>query len=72
MNENKILEEIKEVLQTQKTISSETELLSLYEWDSLSIMGVMALLKTNYNKEVSFSEIKACQLVKDIYKLVEK
>lgn len=43
----------------------------LDEWSSLTAMGIIAFVKTEYGKEITGKEIKACTTVEDLFNLVE-
>ncbi len=51
-------------------ISPETEFHDLDEWGSLTGMGVIAFVKTEYGKNITGKEIKECETVKDLFDLV--
>jgi len=52
-------------------ISAETIFQDLEEWSSLTAMGVIAFVKTEYGKTITGSEIRSCQTVKDLFDLVQ-
>lgn len=43
----------------------------LEEWSSLSAMSIIAFVKTCYNKEITGKEIRSCETVEDLFKLVQ-
>lgn len=61
--------------QFEETDSSEiqpdTEFKELEEWDSLTAMSVIAMVKTEYNKTITGKEIRSCDTVEDLFNLVE-
>jgi acyl carrier protein len=50
------------------TASAEFHLLD--EWSSLTGMGVIALVKTEYGKTITGKELRECETVEDVYNLV--
>lgn len=52
-------------------ISAETIFQDLEEWSSLTAMGVIAFVKTEYGKTITGSEIRSCQTIKDLFDLVQ-
>ena len=51
-------------------ISAETVFHELEEWGSLSVMGLIALVRTKYGKTITGKEIKDCVTVSDIFSLI--
>ena len=51
-------------------ITPETEFHELDEWGSLTGMGVIAFVKTEYGKNITGKEIKECDTVQDLFDLV--
>lgn len=51
-------------------ISAETKFRDLDEWSSLIGMGVIAMIKLEFGKSLSGSEMRQCQTVQDLYNLV--
>lgn len=52
-------------------IQAETEFHNLDEWGSLTAMGVIAMVKTQYDKTITGKEIRDCVTVEDLFHLVE-
>ena len=52
-------------------IQPDTEFKELEEWDSLTAMGIIAMVKTEYNKTITGKEIRSCSTVEDLFNLVE-
>ena len=52
-------------------IQADTMFQELEEWSSLMVMAVIAMAKINYGKTITGSEIRHCNTVEDLYKLVE-
>ena len=52
-------------------ITADCEFHNLDEWSSLAGMGVIALAKTQYNKQITGSELRACVTVEDVFNLIK-
>ncbi len=50
--------------------SADTEFQYLEEWSSLTAMGIVAFVKTEYGKTVTGREIRSCETVGDLFNLV--
>lgn len=48
------------------TLSEETELARLNEWDSIAIITIIAMFDSLYEKEISPEEVKGFKTIKDI------
>lgn len=48
-------------------IKADTEFQQLEEWGSLVAMGVIALVRTEFGKSITGSEIRSCRTVKELY-----
>ena len=70
-NEEKIaiLEEIMEV--EEGTLTTETLLSNIEEWDSVSFLSFMAMMDEKFGKTVTGSEIKAKETVGDLMAMME-
>lgn len=42
----------------------------LEEWSSLTAMGIIAFIKTEYNKVITGREIRSCETIEDLFNLV--
>lgn len=51
-------------------ITAETVFQNLDEWDSLTALSIIALVKTKYAKTISGSEIRQCLTVSDLFNVV--
>lgn len=56
--------------QTPVTVTAETELLSLAEWDSLAALGVIVMCDTDYEVTITGNDLKASKTIGDIYRCV--
>jgi acyl carrier protein len=64
------LELIRDTLQRDDALEMNTRLEEITEWDSLSMMAVLALGARNFGKRLNLSEIKKAQTVEDLYVLL--
>ena len=51
-------------------IQADTKYHDLDEWGSLTAMGVIAMVKTQYDKSIKGIEIRECETVEDLFNLV--
>ena len=51
-------------------ITANTNFLELEEWSSLLVLSVIAMLKTEYGKTVTGTEIRDCDTVEQLFNLV--
>lgn len=72
MNRVEFLEQIKELLEyeSQEDLTFSTRLTDLDEWDSISIISVVAFLNNEFGQKVSVAELQNIETVEDIAKLV--
>ena len=52
---------------TQNCIFHELE-----EWGSLTAMGLIALVRTNYGKKITGADIRTCTTIQDLYEMITK
>lgn len=52
-------------------ITESTDFKELDEWSSLTGMGVIAMVRLEYGKQISGAEIRSCKTVKDLYDLIK-
>ncbi len=65
--EEKVIEMLEEILELDEgTLTVDTELSEIEEWDSISKLALMAEIKKNWKKNLTVEEIKKFQQVKDI------
>lgn len=51
-------------------ITATTKFHELDEWSSLTGMGIIALAKTQYGKQITGAEIRKCETVEDVFNLI--
>lgn len=56
--------------QDDVTLTADTNLKALPEWDSLAALGVIIMFDMEYSKAVTGKDLVVCQTVADVYKLV--
>ena len=66
MTKEEFLTEMQDVLQTDDTLTVETVLDDLAEWDSLSMMATMAFLDKNFGVKVGLKDFKEMSTIGDI------
>ena len=66
MTREDFLVEMQDVLQTEETLTLETVLTDLAEWDSLAVMATMAFLSRNFGVELKLADIKGLKTIGDI------
>ena len=66
MTNDEFLEQMQDVLQTDDTLTAETALCDLAEWDSLAMMATMAFLDKNFGVKVGLKDFKGMSTVGDI------
>ena len=66
MTKEEFLVEMQDVLQTDDTLTAETVLGDLAEWDSLAMMATMAFLGKNFGVEVGIAGLKSFATIGDI------
>lgn len=64
-----LLEELLDI--GKDTLSEDTELINLNEWDSLAVIAVMAMFDDEFSKIITSDEIKGFVTVKDIIDKME-
>ena len=52
-------------------LKQDTEFQQLDDWSSLSTLGIIALIRTEYGKRVTADEIRSCRTISDLYNLAE-
>ncbi len=49
----------------------DTNFQELDEWSSLTSLGIIALVRTEYGKKISAQEIRSCKTIEELYMLAE-
>ena len=66
MTKEEFLEKMQDVLQTDDTLTAETVLGDLVEWDSLAIMATMAFLDKNFGIKVGLKDFIEMNTMADL------
>ena len=68
MNREEFLEQMQDVLQTDKKLSFDTKLNELAEWDSMSAMSTIAFLDNCFGVQTNYIECAEMETIEDIAK----
>lgn len=70
-NQEKIamLEDIMEL--DENTLTENTDLMDIEEWDSLSVLSFMAILDEQFKRNVTGKQIRQCKTVSDLLAFME-
>ena len=66
MTKEEFLVEMQDVLQTDDTLTPETVLGDLAEWDSLSMMATMAFFDKNFGVKIGLKDFKKMNTMSDL------
>ena len=66
MTKEEFLTEMQDVLQTDDTLTADTVLGDLAEWDSLSMMATMAFLDKSFGVKVGLKDFKEMNTMADL------
>ncbi len=66
MTRDEFMVAMQDVLQTEETLTAETVLTDLAEWDSLAVMATMAFLDKNFGVKVGLRDFKEVATIGDI------
>ncbi len=69
---DKFMENIIEILDVEQEITPETRLDSIEEWDSLSIVSLLAMVNVEYGKTMRMSDFKDAETFKDLFDIIDK
>ena len=56
----------------ESKIQANTDFTELNEWSSLTVLSVIAMVKTVYGKTITGTEIRSCDTVEDLFNLVAR
>lgn len=71
MDEKVFLVKIVEILDTETEIRMDTDLKSIEEWDSLSLVSFIAFASTSCGKKLKADQVEAALKVSDLYQLIK-
>ena len=66
MTRDEFLEKMQDVLQTEDTLSAETILDDLAEWDSLAMMATMAFVDKNFGVKIGIKDFMEMNTMADL------
>ena len=66
MTREECLTQMQDVLQTEDTLTAETVLSDLAEWDSLSMMATMAFFDKNFGVKIGLRDFKEIETMADL------
>lgn len=69
---DKFLENIMDILDTEHKIEAETRLDTIEEWDSLSIISLLAMVNVEYGKTMRVADFKGAVTFQDLYDIIMK
>ena len=72
MEESAVLAELKDAIGTYVTLTPQTLLADIPEWDSVSAMTVVTMVAMQYHKPVALAEVKNALSVADLLLLIDK
>ena len=70
MNEKDFLTKLTEMLDCEETLSMETQLDNVDEWDSLGILSFLAEMGGQASTPVLAKDVRAAKKVKDLFALI--
>ncbi|MBR5914409.1 MAG: hypothetical protein IKZ58_08610 [Selenomonadaceae bacterium] len=71
MNEKEFLEEIEEILNVEESVTMETELDNLEEWDSLVALMFQSFVFKKTGKAPNPADVGQAKNIKDLYEFVK-
>ena len=74
MNKEKFVEDFENAIDvlTPGTLTIETNFKEIPEWDSMFALSVIAMVDSEYEVQISASELRSSQTVLDIYSIVSQ
>ena len=69
--DEKFLDLLSDVMDTESELTADTVLEDIEEWDSLSVVNFVVMAQTTYGKDLKGSEVKKAQTVADLFNLVQ-
>ena len=72
MGNQDFLDKMKEVIDTEADLSMDTELKSLEEWDSLSVVSIISVANALFGKRLTAKQITDSGTMADLYNLMQE
>lgn len=66
------LENIADILDTDKELQPDMRLDSVEGWDSLSVVSMLAMINVEYGKTMHVADFKGAVTFQDLYDIVQK
>ncbi|GHV07012.1 hypothetical protein AGMMS50229_12940 [Campylobacterota bacterium] len=66
MSRDEFFVQLQDILQTESSVSAQTVLSELEEWDSLAKMSILAFMDTDFRVHLSFGDINAFKTAGDL------
>ena len=72
VNEKEFLNNIEEILEIDENTLTGSELLDdLEDWDSLAVMGFIAMVDTHFSQTIEAKKINQCKTINDLASLLD-
>lgn len=55
-----------------EVFKADTEYQELEEWSSVTILSVIACVRTNYGKKITASDLRTCKTIEELFNLVQE
>lgn len=52
--------------------TAETDYQNLDEWSSLTVLSVIASVRTNFGKKITASELRSCSNIEELFNLIKQ
>lgn len=72
MDTQNLIEQLRSLLQTDLTLTDETILNDIPEWDSLSMMATSAMLKKTFGIKIKISDMQKAYTLSDLIDICQK
>lgn len=69
MDKQTFLEQLQDVLQRDEALFSGQKFENIEEWDSLSMMAVIAFMDKNFGVKITLKDVNGLDIVEDLIKL---
>ena len=66
MDINDFIEDFQEILFREEAVTVDMNLADIEEWDSMSIMGIIAWYDKNFQLSFTFEDFKSLKTVRDV------
>lgn len=73
MNLNDFIDSLREIFEDTdpEEIVADTNFMDLDDWDSITALSIIALAKSNFGKDITAREIRACDTIQSLFDLIE-